>query len=320
MIRLCVLGEYIIDFTYQGKDDNGLPKYTQNPGGAPANVACAAAKLGTPAGIITKLSNDVFGRFLYSYAESLGCLDLRGVVRSDDPTGIAFALLDETGERDFQFYRHNCADAMLRPEDIREDLLEECSVLHFSSVSLAAEPARSATLHAARIARQKGKLVSFDINYRAPLWDDPEAAGSAVAEAMTLAHIVKASEEEAELFGAPAPEEAARLFLEQGPALVLITFGGKGSSYFTRNHSGTVPSFPVQALDTTGAGDNFMGAFLSRFIQESTAPEQLPEETLRQMLRYANAAGAICASRYGAIAGQASPTDIQAFLVTETYE
>jgi len=223
MIRLCVLGEYIIDFTYQGKDDNGLPKYTQNPGGAPANVACAAAKLGTPAGIITKLSNDVFGRFLYSYAESLGCLDLRGVVRSDDPTGIAFALLDETGERDFQFYRHNCADAMLRPEDIREDLLEECSVLHFSSVSLAAEPARSATLHAARIARQKGKLVSFDINYRAPLWDDPEAAGSAVAEAMTLAHIVKASEEEAELFGALAPEEAARLFLEQGPALVLIT-------------------------------------------------------------------------------------------------
>lgn len=320
MIRLCVLGEYIIDFTCQGTDKNGLPKYTQNPGGAPANVACAAAKLGTPAGIITKLSNDVFGRFLYSYAQGLGCVDLRGVVRSDDPTGIAFALLDETGERDFVFFRHGCADAMLRPEDIREELLDECSILHFSSVSLAAEPARSATLHAARMARKKGKLVSFDINFRAPLWNDPESAYPAVAEAMALAHIVKASEEEAALFGAPAPDDAARLFLEKGPSLVLITFGSNGSCYYTRDFSGTVPSFPVRAVDTTGAGDNFMGAFLSRFIQENTPPEQLSETVLRQILRYANAAGAICASRYGAIAGQASQADIQEFLDKEIHE
>lgn len=194
MIQLCVLVEYIIDFTWQGRDVKGLPKYTQNPGGAPANVACAASKLGTPAGIITKLSNDVFGPFLYSYAESLGCVDLRGVIRSDDPTGIAFALLDETGERDFVFYRYNCADAMMRPEDIPVELLEECDVLHFSSVSLAASPAREATLHAVCLARQMGKTISFDINFRAPLWAVPEDAKAAVAEAMALADIAKASE------------------------------------------------------------------------------------------------------------------------------
>lgn len=314
MIKLCVLGEYIIDFTWQGKDEKGFPKYTQNPGGAPANVACAASRLGAPAGIITKLSNDVFGRFLYSYAESLGFVDLRGVIRSDDPTGIAFALLDETGERDFVFYRHNCADAMLKPEDIPVHLLEECDVLHFSSVSLAASPAREATLHAVRLARQMGKTVSFDINFRPPLWEKPEEAKDAVAEAMALADIVKASEEEAEMFGAATPEEAAKVFLDRGPGLVLITFGGDGSVFYTKDASGKVPSFPIKAVDTTGAGDNFMGAFLSRFIRDGKSVEQLTPEDLTWMLRYANAAGAICASRYGAIAGQASEADIQNFL------
>ena len=314
MIQLCVLGEYIIDFTWQGKDEKGLPRYTQNPGGAPANVACAASKLGTPAGIITKLSNDVFGRFLYSYAQGLGCVDLRGVIRSDDPTGIAFAMLDDTGERDFVFYRHNCADAMLRPEDIPVELLEECSVLHFSSVSLAASPAREATMHAVRLAKQMGKTVSFDINFRQPLWAVPEDAKAAVAEAMALADIVKASEEEAELFGAETYEEAAKVFLGRGPKLVLITYGSEGSGYYTETFSGKVPAFKVNTVDTTGAGDNFMGGFMSRFIREGVAPEKLTEETLSQMLRYANAAGAICASRFGAIAGQATEEEILEFM------
>lgn len=314
MIKLCVLGEYIIDFTWQGKDEKGFPRYTQNPGGAPANVACAASRLGTPAGIITKLSNDVFGRFLYSYAESLGCVDLRGVIRSDDPTGIAFALLDDTGERDFVFYRHNCADAMLRPEDIPVDLLKECDVLHFSSVSLAASPAREATLHAVRLARQMGKIISFDINFRPPLWEKPEDAKGAVAEAMALADIVKASEEEAVMFGADSPAEAAKIFLGRGPGLVLVTFGGDGSSFYTAEFTADVPSFRVKAVDTTGAGDNFMGAFLSRFITEGKRLDQLTATDLTNMLRYANAAGAICASRYGAIAGQATEEDILQFL------
>lgn len=314
MIQLCVLGEYIIDFTWQGKDEKGLPRYTQNPGGAPANVACAASKLGTPAGIITKLSNDVFGRFLYSYAQGLGCVDLRGVIRSDDPTGIAFAMLDDTGERDFVFYRHNCADAMLQPEDIPVELLEECSVLHFSSVSLAASPAREATMHAVRLAKQMGKTVSFDINFRQPLWAVPEDAKAAVAEAMALADIVKASEEEAELFGAETYEEAAKVFLGRGPKLVLITYGSEGSGYYTKTFSGKVPAYKVNTVDTTGAGDNFMGGFLSRFIREGVAPEKLTEEALSQMLRYANAAGAICASRFGAIAGQATEEEILEFM------
>ena len=314
MIKLCVLGEYIIDFTWQGRDEKGFPKYTQNPGGAPANVACAASRLGAPAGIITKLSNDVFGKFLYSYAESLGFVDLRGVIRSDDPTGIAFALLDETGERDFVFYRHNCADAMLKPEDIPVELLKECDVLHFSSVSLAASPAREATLHAVRLARQMGKTISFDINFRPPLWEKPEEAKAAVAEAMALADIVKASEEEAVMFGTESPAEAAKVFLDRGPSLVLITFGGDGSCFYTAETSANIPSFRVKAVDTTGAGDNFMGAFLSRFIREGKAVNQLTPDTLTDMLRYANAAGAICASRYGAIAGQASEEDIQEFL------
>jgi fructokinase len=116
------------------------------------------------------------------------------------------------------------------------------------------------------------------------------------------------------MFGASTPDEAAKVFLDRGPGLVLITFGGDGSVYYTKDASGKVPSFPIKAVDTTGAGDNFMGAFLSRFILGGKSVEQLTPEDLSQMLRYANAAGAICASRYGAIAGQASEADIQNFL------
>ena len=147
-----------------------------------------------------------------------------------------------------------------------------------------------------------------------PLWAIPEEAKAAVAEAMALADIVKASEEEAELFGAETYAEAAKTFLACGPKLVLITYGSEGSGFYTEKFSGTVPAFKVHTVDTTGAGDNFMGGFLSRFIREGKAPEALTEETLSQMLRYANAAGAICASRFGAIAGQATEDEILEFM------
>ena len=118
MSDLCVLGEYLIDFTPQGLSDRGLPLYTSNPGGAPANVACAAAKLGTTASVITKISTDPFGNFLYDYIKGLGIVDLRGIRRSSDPTGLAFVTLNAEGDRDFVFFRDHCADAMLSCEDM----------------------------------------------------------------------------------------------------------------------------------------------------------------------------------------------------------
>ena len=316
MSDLCVLGEYLIDFTPQGLSERGLPMYAQNPGGAPTNVACAAAKLGTSASVITKISRDPFGNFLYDYIKGLGIVDLRGIRRSDDPTGLAFVTLNADGDRDFVFFRDRCADAMLSGDDIDLSLIDECTVFHFSSVSLVAEESRAATVFAAKEAKKRGKTVSFDINYRALLWNDEEKAKAEVEKVLPLADLIKVSEEEAVIFGGSL-EGAADHFRSFGAKLVLVTLGADGSCFSGSAGEGTVPSFKVKAIDTTGAGDNFMGAFLARMIQSSKKPEDLTAEELTEMLRYANAAGAVCASRYGAIDGQAVPEDIRSLLEGE---
>lgn len=313
MSDLCVLGEYLIDFTPQGLSERGLPLYAQNPGGAPANVACAAAKLGASSAVITKISTDPLGNFLYEYIKGLGIVDLRGVRRSNDPTGLAFVTLNAEGDRDFVFYRDHCADAMLSCDDIDLSLIDECKVFHFSSVSLVAEESRAATVFAVQEAKKRGKTVSFDINYRALLWNDEEKAKAEVEKVLPLADLIKVSEEEAVLFGGSL-EEAPSYFMSFGAKVVLVTLGADGSCFYTKEASATVPTFPVKTLDTTGAGDNFMGAFLAWIIKNGAPVEQLSQDELREALRYANAAGAICASRYGAIDGQATPEDIASFL------
>ena len=313
MSDLCVLGEYLIDFTPQGLSDRGLPLYASNPGGAPANVACAAAKLGTSASVITKISTDPFGNFLYDYIKGLGIVDLRGIRRSSDPTGLAFVTLNAEGDRDFVFFRDHCADAMLSCEDIDLSLIDECKVFHFSSVSLVAEESREATVFAAQEAKKRGKIISFDINYRALLWNDEEKAKAEVEKVLPLADLIKVSEEEAVLFGGSL-EDAPEYFFSFGAKVVLVTLGADGSCFYTKDMQATVPTFKVKTLDTTGAGDNFMGAFLAWMIQNGRPLEELTEDELKAALRYANAAGAICASRYGAIDGQATPEDIASFL------
>ena len=313
MAKLCVLGEYLIDFTPQGLTERGIPLYAQNPGGAPANVACAAAKLGTPAAVITKVSNDQLGEFLYGYLKDLKVVDLRGVVRGDEHTGLAFVVLKEDGDRDFVFFRDKCADAMLSKDEVNTELLDECNIFHFSSVSLVSEVSGEATRYAAEYAKAKGNIISFDINYRGLLWDSEERAKKEVDSMLPLADIVKVSEEEAVLFGGSL-EGAAERFRSFGIKLVLITLGADGSIYDNGTARNTIPSFKVKAIDATGAGDNFMGAFLSWLDKCGKKIEELSKEDLDEALRYANAAGGICASRYGAIDGQATPEDIAAFL------
>lgn len=308
-VDLIVLGEYIIDFTTAGKNADGLPMYIQNPGGAPTNVACAASELGTKAAVITKLSNDEFGEFLFSYLKNLNMVDLRGIVRSDDPTGIAFALLNDEGERSFKFYRHACADSLLSEEDINLELLNECKVLHFSSVSLASEVSRKATMFAVKKAKELGKIVSFDINYRPFLWNENDDARVYVNEALKYADVVKVSDEEAEYFGDKDVDKAAKA-LNKNNALVVITFGSKGSMYFKDDIKGSVDSYKVVTKDTTGAGDNFVGAFLTKLIESNKRPNELNENEIKDILKFANAAGAINASKMGAINGRARLTEI----------
>ncbi len=309
-MELCVLGEYLIDFTPAGVNEAGMHLYARNPGGAPVNVACGCAKLGVSAGVMTGVSRDPFGVFLRDYLGSLGNVDMRGVKEKDGPTGLAFVTLGPGGERDFAFFRDGCADTLLAPEDIDDALLEECSVFHFSSVSLVRGSAREATFHAASRAKELGKTVSFDINYRAPLWDSEAEARRQVERALGLADIVKVSEEEAVLFGG-SEEGCAEHFCSRGASLTLVTMGGEGSFFDSGRETGKAEAFAVDAVDTTGAGDCFMGAFLSRFIRSGKRVQELTGSELQEMLVFANAAGALCTTGYGAIAPQPTEEDIE---------
>ena len=196
MYDIVALGESLIDFTPAGINEMGMPLFSQNPGGAPANVLAMASKLGRSTAFVGKVGRDAFGRFLQEHMEKAG-IDCSALRRDDRvPTTLAFVQLDEYGDRSFSFYRDPGADVMLRPEEVDDTLLEGCRIFHFGSVSLTKEPCRGTTLWAARRARAAGALISYDPNYRPFLWPSVEAARRALCAALELTDILKVSEEE----------------------------------------------------------------------------------------------------------------------------
>ena len=176
MKDIVAIGEVLIDLTQKGVDENGVAQYAANPGGAPANLAVAAARLGAKTAFVGKVGRDAFGSSLRAVLEA-NDVDTQGLLEDGkEHTTLAVVSVDKTGERSFSFYRNPSADVNLRSEELPEKLLKDTRVLHFGSVSLTAEPARSATLYAARAARENGCLVSYDPNYRASLWNSQEEA------------------------------------------------------------------------------------------------------------------------------------------------
>lgn len=303
MIDITALGELLIDFTPCGKNERGVQLFAENPGGAPANVLAMASRLGGKTAFLGKVGRDAFGDFLRGVLVQNG-IDSSGLaVDGAAPTTLAFVQLDENGDRSFTFYRDPGADRMLTTGEIKPELIGDCRIFHFGSVSMTHEPSRSATFYAAQYAKEQGKLVSFDPNYRAMLWDSEEKALEQIKKGIAIADILKVSEEEAQLItGDKDPAGASQKLLGMGPALVLVSLGELGAYY--RNHacSGYVPTYQVDTVDTTGAGDAFVGAFLWKV--RSMMKEELkfmPTVELRQIVSFANAAGALTTTGSGAI-------------------
>lgn len=303
MSNITAIGELLIDFTPSGKNERGVQLFAENPDGAPANVLAMAARLGGKTAFIGKVGRDAFGDFLRGVLIQNG-IDGSGLVADGSvPTTLAFVQLDENGDRSFTFYRNPGADRMLSAQEIKLTLIDDCRVFHFGSVSMTHEPSRNTTFYAAQYAKEQGKLVSFDPNYRAMLWDSEEEALEQIKKGIAIADVLKVSEEEAQLItGDKDPASASQKLLDIGPALVLVSLGELGAYY--RNHacSGYVPSYQVNTADTTGAGDAFVGVFLWKVC--SMMKEELkfmPDVELRQIISFANAAGALTTTGSGAI-------------------
>ena len=170
MFDIVALGELLIDFTYHGRSENGMRLFEQNPGGAPANMLCAASNLGSSTAFIGKVGRDMHGDYLRRVLEEKG-VDTGGLISAEDVfTTLAFVELSETGERKFSFARKPGADTCLTACEVKRELLEGCRIFHFGSLSLTDEPSRSATIEAVKAAKKAGAIISYDPNYLAPFF------------------------------------------------------------------------------------------------------------------------------------------------------
>ena len=297
---ILTIGEVLIDLTQTGRDEKGIPQFAANPGGAPANLAVAASRLGAKTAFIGKVGADGFGRYLSDVLTQNG-VDASGVaVDRQHPTTMAVVSVDASGERDFSFYRGANADVMLSKEDIPDAALEGAKVVHFGSVSLTADPSRSATLDAVRRAKAMGKTITYDPNYRANLWPDQDTAVAQMKAPLDLVDILKVSDEELPLLtGTTDCESGTAQLAAHGIGLIFVTLGPDGVFYRMGDKTGHVAGVPCKVGDTNGAGDTFFGAALSKLCKEDL--KALTVEKLEGILAFANRAASITTSRHGAI-------------------
>lgn len=294
------IGEVLIDLTQTGSNEAGIPVFAANPGGAPANVAVAAARLGSRTAFIGKVGRDGLGSYLTGVLGENG-VDISGLRVGGGATTMAVVSVDRAGERDFQFLRG--ADCRLTEEDVPLELVERSQFLHFGSVSLTADPARGATLFAVGEARRRGVLISYDPNYRQALWPSRTEAEAWMKRPLSQVDVLKLSLEELPLLtGVHALEEGTAMLQGMGIRLILVTLGGDGVFYRMGGDAGRVPGVPTAVADTNGAGDTFLGAVLSRLCRRTGHPLQgLTAAELEDILAFANRAASKTCSRSGAI-------------------
>lgn len=316
---LCV-GEMLIDFiptaplhALEGSD----VCYRPHPGGAPANTAVAVARLGGPSRFIGKFSYDAFGQLLIQVLQN-NKVDSQYVRSTNEgTTALALVALQDNGQRQFTFYRQRTADTLLDVSDLDWDAWHDVALCHACSITLSTEPSRTATLAAMDHTRQVGGIVSFDVNMRPAFWPSEHAMQNAMVEIVPRTDVLKLSVEEAYLFDStlqfatPEQGDVARLsrlgeqLLQQGPRFVIITFGSKGALLMTSTNRVEVPTVPVRAIDTTGAGDAFMGAILYSLVARDyaipTDLARLSQDDMHQMGVFANKVAAISCTRYGGI-------------------
>lgn len=312
---LTALGELLIDFTAGGTSENGMALFEQNPGGAPANVLTVLANFGMETAFIGKVGRDMHGDFLAKTLAGKG-IDITGLIVDENVfTTLAFVQLAPSGERSFSFARKPGADTCLRPDEINAATLRCSRVFHFGSLSLTNEPARFATLAAIKIARQAGAVISYDPNYRAPLWGSEAEAVARMRSVLKMVDVIKISDEELHLLtDETTPKKAAGKLLAQGIGCVVVTLGKKGALVATKEGSRLAEGYRQKVIDTTGAGDAFWGGFLYKLLKLEGTMLPLPLEEAVRFARFANAVAALCCQKRGAIPAMPRLTEVEEFI------
>lgn len=318
-LDVATIGDAVIDLTAVGCSDDGVTIYERNPGGGPANVVTTVARLGGRSAFFGMVGDDHLGRFLAATLAGLG-VDVSGIRFSGaSGTRLVFIELDEQNDRTFIPYASPRADLEYGPGDLDPDAIEHARIFHTSMLANLTSPLREATDEAIGRVRASGGLISFDPNWAAAASADAASERETIRRVISSTDILKVSLPELEfLVGTQNVQRGSRTLLEAGPRLVVVTLGGDGAYYRTEQAGGLVSAPAIRAIDTTGAGDAFVGGLLYSLARRLAAGQDMDdigEMSLSADIAFANACGAACASRRGSMRAAPDQNDVAALLI-----
>ena len=311
MRQLVAMGELLVDFLPENKGYtlDQVPKFIKIAGGAPANVAVGYKKLGGPAYFMGQVGHDSFGKFLIDELHREGVNTNHIYQTHQANTSLVFISLDAHGERDFLFYRNPSADQLFEPKQVEKSLFDH-AILHFCSLGLADYPLKQAHLEAIKYAKKQDTLISFDPNLRFSLWKNHEELKHVVLSFLPYADIVKLSRDELIFLADTSHIELAVKKLFMGSIkIMVITDGEHGASIYLPNEAYHIPAYKTNVIDTTGAGDAFIAAFLYQY-----ALHEHHTKNYEDMLRFAAAASAIVVSKTGVIPSLPTIYEVMEFM------
>ncbi|MDP4181506.1 MAG: carbohydrate kinase [Bacillota bacterium] len=320
MLDVTALGELLIDFTPAGLSDQGNICFERNPGGAPANVLACISQLGGKTAFIGKVGDDMFGSYLADTLTKYN-IEVSGLKRCREAnTTLAFVQLNEDGDRSFSFYRNPGADTMLKSEEVSYELIEKSRVFHFGSLSMTDEPSKRATISALEYAKKAGCLISFDPNLRPALWKSMNRALEEIRFGLGFCNILKISEEELEFITKTTDPESGslELYKNYGMDAILITKGKEGCFYRFKDKTGAIGTFlQCKTIDTTGAGDAFLGGFLFSLLNKRTGNlKELNQHDIEEIIVFSNAVASLSTVKKGAIPSMPKLCEVEKLVST----
>lgn len=312
------LGEVLIDFlpVQSGVALSEVTEFKRVPGGAPANVAVGAAKLGLSSAFMGRVGDDIFGKFLVKTLEDNQVNISQVQYDKKARTCLAFISLPTPNSREFLFYRNPSADMNLDYRKFNKNLLQNVKIFHYGSITLITEPSRSSTYKAIDIAKSAGSVISYDPNLRNMLWPSLDMAKKTMKHAISFADVVKLNDEELQFItGETELEKGLKKIKSMGPRICIVTLGEKGSYYATEEFLGKVDAYKVDTVDATGCGDSFVSGILFGVIKKHISALCKDEKALLEVIRFSSAAAAITSTQKGVIPALPTKNEVDDFIL-----
>jgi sugar/nucleoside kinase (ribokinase family) len=320
MVNVICMGELLVEFVSTA-DNISLaesPGFIKAPGGAPANVAVAVQRLGLPAGFVGKVGDDPFGIFLRKSLAQSGVDVSHLFIDPYARTTAVYVAVWHDGHKDLCFYRNPGADMLINESEISADIFKGARCFHYGSISFIDQPSCAAQHKAINLARSQGLMITYDPNYRPTLWPDVRTAQTVMQDGFRYCHLAKVSSEEWKIVtGSADIQRGISFVLDQGVELLVISRGERGALVTNGDYVIESPAFPVEVVETTGAGDGFMAAIITKLLplrEKLGSLARIDLGTMQDTLRYANAVGALTCTRRGAIPALPTYDEVERFI------